>query len=100
MEKSGGCRGAPDAAAAEALQRLTARRSSTELLREFVGRGTLATNGDGGSAEGKELRACGEVASAEKKRRRNRSPLNRERGTWASNRWAAAVQFVGRHVAR
>jgi len=41
------------------------------------------------------------VASAGKKKMWNRpSPLNRESGSWASNRWAAAVRFVGHHVAQ
>ena len=63
-------------------------------------RGTQAANGGGESATGKEVWAREKWRMRRRRGEGTAPPLNREKRSWASNRWAAAVRFVGRHVAQ
>ena len=105
MNRDGEEEGVADAAleteAVKKLRRNLGGAELRELLRELRRREEPWRRTAARGARTAKARSALGVESAGKKKMWNRpSPLNRERGSWASNRWAAAVRFVGRHVAQ
>ena len=96
-ERRGGARNGSGEEASAKSGRGRARRN---FFVNFVGGRNLGDERRREERERQRLEVLWELRMRGRRRSGTTAPLNRERGSWASNRWAAAVRFVGRHVAQ